>query len=287
MSSDYADFRERILAHLSWYKTHVLGIEEHGIFHYKGREIPEPHILPKDRERLNILECCRDSFFSSSLSNIPLHMYFHHLNSSQALCINLFYPLISEKALGLIADYAGIRHCEILAGEFEVQSDKERAARKTSFDFVFRYNEAEKVLFEVKYTEDGFGKASSSDVDYEKKYHDVYLPLLQASEFLVEDCKTMDFFLENYQLLRNLVHITSDTQVVLLFTRANPLVLRKAQVAHAEYLTDEGRERSSLVFLEELIPHLRQNAPSEALHKHFAEFERKYLPSEAATLQSR
>jgi len=64
------------------------------------------HILPladkKYKNKANIIEYYRDDFYKSELSKIKYHKYFHHLNSSQAMCINFFYPLIKKEQLNIV-----------------------------------------------------------------------------------------------------------------------------------------------------------------------------------------
>ena len=85
-------FRDSACAHLANYKLAALNIKGDGIFRYRGKNIPKSHILPKSMYTFNILEEYRSQFFSSTYGNIKLHQFFHHLNSSQALCINLNLP---------------------------------------------------------------------------------------------------------------------------------------------------------------------------------------------------
>ncbi|GAI49533.1 unnamed protein product, partial [marine sediment metagenome] len=71
-------------------------------------------------------------------SKISFHKYFHHLNSSQALCINLFFPLIVEEKLDVILELLEIPKNTITNACFEKESDIEIVAgtdRKTNFDF--------------------------------------------------------------------------------------------------------------------------------------------------------
>jgi hypothetical protein len=89
-------FRNMACEHLAQYKVHALGMQEDGLFHHRGRGIPKAHILPIVHRDRNILESYRVRFWSSTYSQVRLHRFFHHLNSSQALCINLFYPLIDN-----------------------------------------------------------------------------------------------------------------------------------------------------------------------------------------------
>lgn len=100
-------FRELACEHLARYKVEAMRVTENGLFRYEGRDLSMPHILPKCHHQMNILERYRKRFWSSDYANINLHRFFHHLNSSQALCINLFYPLIAENALAYSCGFCG------------------------------------------------------------------------------------------------------------------------------------------------------------------------------------
>ena len=139
------NFRDQVFAHLSRYKADVLGISEPGIFRHRGRELPKAHILPLAHREKNILERYRARFFASDHARINFHRYFHHLNSSQALCINFFYPLIAENALRLFLEYLGVDPHADMRPLFEKESDIERAATRTSFDFYIENGAASRI----------------------------------------------------------------------------------------------------------------------------------------------
>ena len=105
-------YRDRVLPHLTNYKKHSLRVVEDGIWAKSRSGQTYPHILPADQYRLNILETIRDAFFAYEESHpIKFHTDFHHLNSSQALCFNLFFPLCCtpERRPGSAASPAGSR----------------------------------------------------------------------------------------------------------------------------------------------------------------------------------
>ena len=161
-----------------------MGIFEHG--HYSGKE--RSHILPLIHERLNLLPHYRDHFYGSHYSKIKFHRYFHHLNSSQALCINLFYPLIAEHRLELITRFLQLGMTSYPEAIFEKVSDLESGRRRTNFDFHLRYSDGTEVFFEVKYTERQFGKAPN-DLEHQTKYSATYLPLLEKASHLAGKCR--------------------------------------------------------------------------------------------------
>jgi len=270
-------FRNRTCAHLAQYKTNVLGVKDHGLFRYRGRDVAKTHILPIASHRLNVIEAYRAQFFSSAYSNIKLHKFFHHLNSSQALCINLFYPLIAEHQLRLFLQFLGISPGAEQSALFEKESDIEMALRRTSFDFYVQVAAIKSVFVEVKYTEYGFGQAKNDD-EHRTKFHKTYLPLVESSPFLESVCREEAFFLDHYQVLRNLVHISDTSNVALLFPSANTTVAKEAMYARDHLLTDSGRARLTIVLLHEFVSFLEDRCVGSRLDGYYQAFRAKYLP---------
>ena len=267
-------FRDHVWAHLSQYRENVLRLPL-GTFSHRGRRIPKGHILPRKYFRHNLLEPYRNRFFSSDHGSIKLHKYFHHLNSSQALCINLLFPLLVEKREDLLARSFGLRLTPPLHARFESESPIEIAKRRTSFDFHLSA-EGRDVYVEVKYTEDGFG-AAEDDAEHRAKFVETYAPLLSKSPFLTASCRDCTFFLQNYQVLRNLVHITEGSEVVFLFPRENDSVAKEALEAREELLTGAGKGRLHILFLEDVVAQLIEGCGSGALRAYYQAFGEKYL----------
>jgi hypothetical protein len=265
--------------HLAKYKVETFGVKvEDGIFTYRGKDIAKAHILPIRNRDLNILPEYRERFFASEYSNIKFHQFFHHLNSSQAMCINLFYPLIAEDVLGLVTHFLGIETANDLKPCFEKESEIEQAIRRTNFDFYIRCSAVNDIFFEVKYTENGFAKAED-DNEHKDKFRKTYRPLIDRSKFLSEECRDEKFFLDHYQILRNLVHLTATSYVILLFPSANSTVKREALEAYENFLTDAGKTRVKVVFLEDMVSFLEAKCSIGSLVNYYAMFRMKYLPS--------
>ena len=135
-------------------------------------------------------------YFPNVLPVNELHTYANHLNSSQILCYNFFGKLLSineyserkirinpemrnwlDRYLPAIPKLSGDAICEFEA----VVNPKEG----TSFDFI-AYDCNTEIRFEIKFTEDGFGKTkkdskSKSGISHHQKYTDLYQPLLNSS----------------------------------------------------------------------------------------------------------
>lgn len=269
-------FRDQACAHLSRYRKDHLGIAEEGVFLHRGVTHRKGHILPRGSERQNLLAPYGEWFFESEHGSIKLHQYFHHLNSSQGLCINLFYPLLKEGAQALLVRSLGSDMSLPVTGTFESESQLENAARRTSFDFHLRNSEGRNLFVEVKYTEDGFG-AATPDAEHLEKFRHTYAPLLEGSEYLAPQCNEAAFFLEHYQVLRNLVHIGEKSEVVFLFPRANDRVAHEAEHARETFLSESGRKRMRIVFLEDLVADLIGACAGTGLEPYYEAFRRKYL----------
>jgi hypothetical protein len=270
-------FRDLVCEHLAQYKENVIGIKENGTFRYGGKDIPISHILPIIQSNANILEQYRDQFLKSEYyPKDNIHRFFHHLNSSQALCFNLFYPLIAENALGLFLRYLKVECKDDLNALFEKESHIEVAARRTSFDFYIQVALASKIFVEVKYTERGFGKAKN-DNEHRKKFYKTYLPLVKNSSYLVSRCQEENFFLEHYQVLRNLIHISNTDYVVFLFPSANSVVYEEACDARDNILTDAGRAGLKIILLEEFVSFLNNNCVGTPINEYYKSFHKKYL----------
>lgn len=270
-------YQNKVKDHLSKYKKVALKIEEKGAFNHQGRELYYDHILPKRHKELNILEPYRDSFYDSLYSNITFHKYFHHLNSSQALCINLFYPLIVEGRLDLVLKILDLLEMDITHAQFEFESDLENNdGRKTNFDFYMKVLGSIRIYIELKYTEQKFGSAKNNQAHVDK-YLETYLPLLRDNRFIKDEFKTMEHFLGNYQIMRNLAHLGESDYVVFLYPEANRTIHEHAKRAFDEILTEEGTGRLKLVSLVEIVEYLFDHMSGDRTKKHFDEFKRKYM----------
>ena len=275
-----------MLEHFNSYRTDVLGIAERGIYKNDGK--PRSHIIPESQKMKNILETIQKSFWEYANGNHldqSLHKCFHHLNSSQALCFNLFFPLVKDGRLNLLTKFLEIETCKPLKAVFEKESELEdvgAGVRKTNFDFYLE-SATDKIFFEVKYTEDGFG-GTKKDSEHRKKFRTVYKQLAaDASCFLTKQCQEENVFLENYQLLRNLVHISPKSYVVFVYSTQNEKIAQQATMAKRNFLTEEGKKKIRLVEIEKLIEYLKGYHPDK---KPWDDFTKKYLnivPTSATT----
>lgn len=249
-------FSRNVKAHLARYKTDALDVTADGL--WKGNNRPYPHILPRSEERVNILEPFRDDFWKyfdcEGCDEFTLHKDFHHLNSSQALCFNLFYPFI----------HAGRRHLPLLLDQLDLSRDGvcEAAFEKvicseegTNFDFYVRYDDGKHAMFEVKYTENDFGTAKD-DIRHSQKYEYIYAPMLRG---VVQDTKLADrsFFLKNYQIMRNLAYLGKNraNTATFIIPSGNTNLTNRLTTAEA-FVNPDRLSQFRVVSLEDLVEKL-------------------------------
>jgi hypothetical protein len=90
------DYSTALKQHLSQYKVSRIQVTENGI--WRRNKKPYSHILPFKHQELNLLETFRQPFWDYfAKAGIKLQRDFHHLNSSQAICFNLFFPFMSDE----------------------------------------------------------------------------------------------------------------------------------------------------------------------------------------------
>lgn len=215
-------FQEKVKKHLGAYKKAKYPLLVNGVWRPKSSNKILPYAFSNigDDYKNNILEQYRDNYFNSKFNvgpeAIKKHIYFHHLNSSQAMCINFFYPLIVENHLHLLTEFLGFKNEKIekQTAVFEKDSpiDSVGGHRPSNFDFYFKTESGKEFFFEIKYTEGEFGKAKN-DQDHSSKYEAIYKDNMQP---INKAYTTKEAFFNNYQIIRNLIHIGDNSYVVLI-----------------------------------------------------------------------
>lgn len=270
-------FQEHIKQKLGIYREKNLGISEAGIFRYRGKNLSKEHILPLEFTKFNIIENYREEFYSSTKAQINFHKYFYHLNSSQALCINLFFPLIFENKLNLLLELLGIPISEPIESCFEKESQIEIGnGRKTNFDFFIQLPEGTKIYFEIKYTEEEFGK-TKDDNEHKDKFKETYQPLLKNNAFIKKEYHEMSSFFDKYQIMRNLCHIDEHSYVIFVYPIENTKVHNQALFAQNELLTDKGKKNFQIMPIQTIVNNILKNESAEKIQNHYGNFNEKYL----------
>ncbi|PEQ84660.1 hypothetical protein CN481_22080 [Bacillus sp. AFS006103] len=134
-----------------------------------------------------------------------------------------------------------------------------------------------RIFFEIKYTERDFGKAKN-DTAHRKEFYNIYLPILKENKSIRIRWKTEERFLNNYQLMRNLIHINKYSYVVFIYPSDNKGISNASIKARKEII-ENGWENHYILFtwedlVEQLITRLNSN---ELIDYYKKEFSNKYF----------
>jgi hypothetical protein len=260
--------REQVIRHLIRYKESVLEVSACGTWNAKEYR----HILPETVIHRNLIESPFSHALEAAFNGIGgspgrVHRGFAHLNSSQALALNLFVPLEAACRLDIVLESLG-ESDSALNGVPEYVEDPTEG---TNFDYLIR-GTSKKFFFEVKYTEDRFGSAKN-DESHRKKFGDVYEQRLAK----VAGISREEFF-RDYQLWRNIIY-TDTGMVVFVFPRFRTDL--QDAINHARHVS-RVPDRIRVILIDDLVDRALRLEPA-GLRNHFAEFSRKYLEFDAGT----
>lgn len=201
-------------------KNEMIWINEKGSF----RKVKHSHILHDElcsgfknnkHSKFVYLSTYREKIVTLiKKEKIKLHTYQKHLNSSQNLTINFFAPLIIEQMEGSSKNIFGINNIKEIQIEAPM-NDSGGGRSRSEIDSLLRDKEGRLHLFEIKYTESGFGKAKDEEKykakwkGTENKKHRLNLNKEKRVEYrrvteLFKENIDYNFFIKNYQLIRNL-----------------------------------------------------------------------------------
>lgn len=268
-------YQQRLKRHLAAYRQTRLGLagDDQGTFSFRGGEAKRyGHILPAHLRWLNLPEAYRAEIRGYiEASGIKLHDGFHHLNSSQALALSLFWPYAIH-APEALARSLGTPAVELL--EFEFIAD---AKEQTNVDVSWCHG-ATRTYCEVKLTEAEFG-AAKADARHLAKLAENYRPVL-AGLVDPEVLEPKRFF-RDYQLLRNLWLAARPgherDQVLFLLPEANERP--NAQLAGLLPLVGPAlRNRVRVVHLEPLLETLAAERSLGGLGWYAEILQEKYVP---------
>ena len=253
----YNKYKEEIIKHLVEYKENKLKVKEEG----KYRGALKPHILPLDETKpkkearedvvkcYNLLECVRKFDF---LLKDNLHIYAHHLNSSQIMCYNFFRPFVDkemqEKLIKLLKDNeVDIDITQDIECRFEYENkekewDDEQTgnSKKTNFDFYVGAGKKE-VFFEIKYTEQAFGDYKKEEIERHRvKYRDFYKEKIEKCPAIEPKIEFGEVFRKNYQLIRTVIRVTDHNKyAVFVYDERNENTCNQFKHFKDEYISDE------------------------------------------------
>lgn len=244
-------YTKELQSHLASYKHSRLGVREAGIFLHKGVEIKCGHILPRDLKWLNILEPYRSEIhqYISAHPDIRLHKFFHHLNSSQAFALNLFYPFFENvhAASSALSRALGVKET-VASWMPEYVPDTNEG---TNVDISWQNQQGDWTYCEVKLSEAEFG-AAKGDPRHLEKLNKTYGPVLQPD--CPESLLQPDIFFGYYQILRNVWLAARDpaASVVFLLPSRNETLWRPLRDVVSS-LETSLRNRIHLTAMEDVL----------------------------------
>lgn len=270
------NFIEAVKNHLSDYKKQELGVYENGIL--KRHDRPYPHILPPELWEFNLLEHYREEILTYiKENNLQLHHDFHHLNSSQAVCLNFFYPIVAEQQTELLLQLLELHHETVEEWAF----DKTLFSKEgTKFDFYLKLQSGKQIFFAGKYLEQAFGRVKSIG-KYRRKYEEFHKERLQGK--IRSNLDEYEAFINYYRLLRKISYIDvhKDDVFIMIYPKNNKNILKQFQHLFAHVFVPELQGKIRLLTWEAIVDELNQhllakNAPLRLLH-HYSQFADKYL----------
>lgn len=274
------NFAQTIHRHLADYKTSRLGVKENGTYIHKGKERRYAHILPKRLQWLNILEPIRSEVrdYLKHHPNVKLHRYFHHLNSSQAFALNLFFPYFEQGAPLMLLRAMG------MPGEFSDwrMENIAEASEGTNVDIMWFDSEGKKTFCEVKLSEQEFGVAKN-DFRHRQKLEEVYSPVLTGQ--CAPDLLVPSEFFAHYQLLRNvwLAAREPNSSVVFLAPRTNFAIWSQLERFRTK-LHDPLKQRVHAIAVEDVLVALTSSKHNPPHLRWYATLlQEKYLISNGST----
>lgn len=254
----YSDNRKE---HLCKYAAEQ-GYETGGV--YRGKKYK--HILNSNsmEQKDVIMKNLVGTIRLDGMDKARLHPNAHHLNSSQMLCYNFFRPMLSIESEGLhpkqelidfIWDILGVEITIKAKCEFEHKGDEPGKGKKTEFDFFINDEKARvEIGFEIKYTEQNFGRVSKPS-DGQRKRYKCYMNKVNECICLRKDvgAPSEDDFFRNYQLFRNVVRVDNENAYsIFLFPKENKALLRKYVDFQKQYFSPECKNVKA-IYWEDLM----------------------------------
>lgn len=268
---------QQLNTHFAEYKTRCLGKLRPGTFVCRGEVLQYDHILPVEHKWLNILEPFRTDIlqYLNERPAIKLHRYFHHLNSSQAFALNVFFPYFEKGGSSQLLAALGSTG-QLSSWEPEYIAD---AGEGTNVDMTW-LSGGMRTYCEVKLSEQEFGSAQNDEA-HRAKLERIYRPSLTGA--CAPELLQPEQFFQHYQLLRNvwLVARESGSQLVFFVPRSNTNIWRQL-AAFLRLLKSPLAARVRSVAVEDALGSLASSACLPSSLNGYAEMLReKYVPSPA------
>ncbi len=185
--------------------------------------------------------------------------------------------MIADRQMHLLLE---LLHCEdgvYEYGEFE----KVSGIDGTNFGFYMQLKSADQIFFEIKYTENGFGKVQDSE-KYQRKYEEVYKEQLAGK--IRPGVDEYSILPDNYQLLRNISNVDAqrDDLLIIICPKGNGKLHQEFEYVMDHVVVPDLHEKIRLLTWETILRGLAStiehspNVPSRFVD-HYVQFGQKYL----------
>lgn len=253
---------QKIKEHLADYKVHVLKINESGIWLNNKQQYT--HILPLNLYFKNLIDEGYYKELYDIASTIKRHCNFHHLNSSQALAINLFGLMQAENDFSILQDN-GIEISNYIYSKFEYKESDD-----TTFDFYIK-TQIRNIYFEIKYTEKTIATESKSK-NNEYRWSQYYeAPMISI---LKDTTNVKELFFSQYQLWRNIVRISNNNDIVVFVFPSVRNDLKAEVVRTIEKVKPEYAHHIKILHIDAIC---KSGENHDKFSSHYVEFKNKYL----------
>lgn len=282
---EYEEFSNYILEHLGEYRKTLT--KQCGVWRRKGKETPKEHILPNKpidlRYKNFLFENAKDIIHKQE---IPLHNYWGHLNSSQVMCINFFYPLIKEENKPILLDIIKKNLPNIPIEDdmniIQAQFEKDEPLDNTSFDFYTKISNGTNTInitWEIKYTEQGFGKTKPNELTkdnkttHKDKFDNTYKPNFKTSLNFKDSKISCEEFLNNYQINRNVFYIKNENDYAVFLT------LEKNPTTKQELSIIDNYKNAYHIYWEDIMTNMKEllNTNLKEYAQYYKIFKNKYI----------
>lgn len=247
---------------------------------------------------------------------IKYHEYATSLNSSQVMCVNFFKKFFGDKAYeGILIEilkYSGlnISGTEITKAVFEYRPDEEKK-ENTNLDFFIEMKDGQRISFEVKFTEPGFGGISKVNKDgnkdrYANSWKDNYSRLIRLCPYYPSDlscdkncvctengvlnnsceksdsCGIYEFF-KHYQINRNIVYARKNNDIVVFLTPRENFFINSGRKYIEEFAAQHNTKNIVNLYWEDVIEKaIELTAEYQELNDYMKELKNKYFSRPSA-----
>jgi hypothetical protein len=294
---NYQEWKRSRIRKLGKYKYEVLKIQENGICYNddgtpildkkSGEPLSLPSVLPVEINEQYKWQNIIPSEYKSDIiqtiidKKIELHNDFHHLNSSQAFCFNLFFPILIED------EYKYIDNSEEITEKTYAFEHIINKKEKTCYDlFINNSKHGIKKGYEIKYTEFTPNERTETQknkdaVKYSKDNYKIAFEKYRMPEirkYFDKDIGMNEFY-SYYQIYRYIINTyEKDMLMFYVFPKDRPQWREIVEIKMSELRKDFDRKKINFIIVDDFIHKITDKyKTNNKIQLHYALFQKKYL----------